>query len=162
MSNYIKYWLFKILNFTFRLIIPAIVAGIVFGLFKPAAEATINDPTWLQRAEIGVFVIIILAFTELKAYLGKLFKQFELDNHIAFLKNNGVYFIVIGLILLAVKLYADRAINFFLLAGASKMIAAFFEYEMNKYYRILYPSKGDITNHKLNMLIDRLASVDDE
>jgi type III secretory pathway component EscS len=156
MTTYVKYWLFRVLNFTFRLIIPAVIAGVVFGLFK--APTDVADVTWLQRAEMGMFVIILLAVFELKDYLGKLFKQFGIDNQVSFMRNRGVIFILIGLILLAVKMFADKAIDFFLLAGLSQVVAYFFEHQANKYFRILHPSSTDKTMHKLDMLMEQLES----
>lgn len=161
MTNYVKYWLFKVLNLTFRLIIPAIAAGIIFGLFKASEVADVTEPTWLQRAEIGLFVIILLAAFELKDYLGKLFKQFNLENQTVFMKNRGVTFIIIGVILLAVKLFADKAIDFFLISGVSMIVAYVFEHYENKYYRILHPSKIDKQTAKLNQLITQLESESD-
>ena len=158
MSIRLKYWLFKVLNTTFRLIIPAIAAGIIFGLFKEKPDV-IQNPTWLQRAEIGVFVIILLTATEIKDFLGKIFKQFSLDKQVAFAKNNGVLFIVFATLLLMVKLYAERAIEFFYIAGISKIIAYMFEIQVNKYYRIINPSQAEMSNKKLDDLLYRIENM---
>lgn len=154
MTIRLKYWLFRAGNFTFRLIIPAITAGIIFGVF----DNTEQTVSWFSRFEMGSFVILLLAFTELKDYVKKMFKQFGMDNQLAFMRNNGVAFIIIATILLLVKLYADKAIDFFYIAGASKLIAYFFEIQVAKYYRILYPSKQDIATHKLDLLLEKIDS----
>ena len=158
MTIRLKYWLFRAGNFTFRLIIPAITAGIIFGVF----DNTEQTVSWFSRFEMGAFVMLLLAFTELKDYVKKMFKQFGMDNQLAFMRNNGITFIIIATILLLVKLYADKAIDFFYIAGVSKLIAYFFELKVSKYYRILYPSKQDISNHKIDMLIERLEAEENE
>ena len=158
MTIRLKYWLFKSLNFTFRLIIPAITAGIIFGVFDNT-EQTIS---WFSRFEMGAFVILLLAFTELKDYIKQAFKQFGMNNQLAFMHNNGVAFIMVAVVLLLVKLYADKAIDFFFIAGFSKLIAYFFELQSSKYYRIMYPSKQDIANNKLDELLDGMEAEDIE
>lgn len=154
MTIRLKYWLFRAGNFTFRLIIPAITAGIIFGVFDNS-EQTVS---WLSRFEMGAFVMLLLAFTELKDYVKKMFKQFGMDNQLAFMRNNGILFIMFAVVLLLVKLYADKAINFFFIAGFSKLIAYYFELKVAKYYRIMFPSKQDVTNHKIDTLLERMEA----
>ncbi len=158
MTTRIKYWLFRVANFTFRLVIPAVAAAIIWGFISfqdnPAAETSVT-----MKVQAGAIVIIVLAFGELKNYLGKIFRQFGLEKQVAFMKNNGFIFLIIATILLLVQMFADKAITFFYVAGASKVMAYICEIYVNKLYRELNPSQSDRMSAKLDRMIGQLEAA---
>jgi len=139
MNTYLKYRLAQLGNFTFRLLIPAIAAAIIWGLFKEP-----KDTTWLDKVAGGSFVIIILVFAEIRDYIRKTLEQLKLDHQVAFMKNRGVLFIFIGIILVMIQMFADKAIVFFFVAGGSNIIAYAFEMLVGKYYRQLNPRQAGV------------------
>ncbi|NCU31572.1 MAG: hypothetical protein EOM23_01245 [Candidatus Moranbacteria bacterium] len=129
------YWLLRLLNFTFRLVIPAIAAGVIWGLFKKDVAET----TFLDQVAGGSFVIIILTFAEIKDMIVKQLEQLKLDNRVSFMKNRAFLFLGLGVVLVLVKMFADKAIDFFFIAGASNVVAYACEYFSNRLYRKLNP-----------------------
>jgi len=137
MSALTKYRLARLGNFTFRLVVPAVAAAIIWGLFKES-----SNMTWIDQVAGGTFVIIILAFAEIKDYIRKTLEQMKIDKQVSFMKNRAVTFLLMALILLMVKMFADKAIDFFLIAGLSNVIAYYFELMVAKQYRILNPRES--------------------
>jgi hypothetical protein len=134
-----KLWLFRILNFTFRLLVPVIVAGYQFGIFKEDASQSVLD-----KLSGGFFVILLLAFTEIKDFIQKQFEQVKLDKRVAFSKNRALLFLALGVFVLLVKMIADKAIPFLFISGASCLVAWFCENEANKYYREIHPMQMEV------------------
>lgn len=139
MNTYVKYRLAQLGNLTFRLIIPAIAAAIIWGIFKEP-----KDTTWLDKVAGGSFVVILLVFAEIRDYIRKSLEQMKLDHQVAFMKNRGVLFIFMGIILVMIQMFADKAIVFFFVAGGSNLIAYAFELLVAKYYRKLYPRQAGV------------------
>lgn len=131
----LKYYLARAGNFTFRLVIPAIAAGIIWGIFKKEP----SEMTWIDQVAGGSFVILILAFSELRDFITKQLTQLKIDKRVSFMRNRGVLFLIMGTVLVLVKMFADKAIDFFFIAGASNVIAYGFELLVAKYYRELHP-----------------------
>jgi len=131
---------YKLLNFIFRLIVPAIVAGIVFGLFKEAEPSS-----WVDKLAGGFFVVIILFFVEVKDFIQKQFEQLKLDKRVAFSKNRTFLFLGLGVFVLLVNTVADKAIPFLFISGGSCAIASIFEWLASKVYREVNPLALEVT-----------------
>lgn len=134
--------MYRLLNLVFRLIVPAIAAGVIFGLFKKDPSVGILD-----KLAGGFFVIVLLTFTEIKDFVTKQFEQMQLDKRVAFSKNRALLFIGLGVFVLLVKVIADKAIPFLFISGASCMIAWICEWQANKYYRIINPMQVGLVVH---------------
>jgi hypothetical protein len=138
MTDRQKYWLSRLGNFTFRLVVPAVAAGVIWGLFKQDT----GEMTWLDQVQGGAFVILVLGFTEIKDFIAKTLQQMKIDHQVSFMKNRGVGFLIIAVVLVLVQMFADKAIDFFFIAGASNVVAYGFEYMQMKYYRKIHPYEG--------------------
>lgn len=134
MTDKQKLSLYRFLNFIFRLVVPAITAGFIFGLFKKDVEISSLD-----KLSGGFFVIILLTFTEIKDFVTKQFDQMKQDKRVAFSKNRALLFLGLGVFVLLIKVIADKVIPFLFISGGSCSIAWIFEWQANKYYRIIHP-----------------------
>ena len=142
MTDKQKLRLYQFLNLVFRLIVPAITAGVVFGLFKKDVDTSIVD-----RLAGGFFVIILLVFTEAKDFIQKQFEQIKLDNRVAFSKNRALLFLGLGVFVILVRAVADKAIPFLFVSGGSCAVAWMCEWKANKLYRIVYPMQVGLVVH---------------
>ena len=142
MTDKQKLRLYQFLNLIFRLIVPAITAGVVFGLFKKDVNISTID-----KLSGGFFVIVLLLFTEIKDFIQKQFEQIKLDNRVAFSKNRALLFLGLGVFVLLVRVIADKAIPFLFVSGVSCLIAWACEWKANKLYRIVYPMQVGLVVH---------------
>jgi hypothetical protein len=142
MTDKQKLSLYRFLNFIFRLVVPAITAGFIFGLFKNDVEISSLD-----KLSGGFFVIVLLLFTEIKDFVQKQFEQLKLDNRVAFSKNRALLFLGLGVFVLLVRVIADKAIPFLFISGGSCAVAWICEWKANKLYRIVYPVQVGMVVH---------------
>ncbi len=142
MTDKQKLRLYQFLNLIFRLIVPMIAAGYIFGVFKKDVDISVID-----KISGGFFVIILLVFTEAKDFIQKQFEQLKLDNRVAFSKNRALLFLGLGVFVVLVRVIADKAIPFLFISGVSCLIAWFCEWKASKLYRIVYPMQVGLVVH---------------
>lgn len=141
-----KHKLYRALNGFCRIGVPAIAAGALWGFF------TVGEQTVTQQAVTlagGVFVAGIIGILEGAAMIKKQVAQLQLDSKTVLTKNHTVAYAAMGTVLLAVQLFAEKAMIFCFIAAAGNAIAGRFEKLENKYYRLANPAimiPGGVTN----------------
>jgi len=139
MTDISKYRLFKSLNFFFRIGVPIIAAGVIWGVFKVSEEP--SSASIFTKIGSGVFVAGIILIFEGQTFIKKQIEQMKLDTKTVIAKNHTVLYTALGLFLLAVTLFAAQAMVFCFVSAGGNAVAAALELKENKYRRLAYPIK---------------------
>lgn len=131
MTNRQKYHLTKFFKIFLMYAVPIIAAIIIWGFFKELE----NDTIW-GKVGFGAFIAFFMVIIFIRDWINKVFKNFELQNKNALLKNHAFTFGIVGILFLGAYFIAEDAALFCFIGFASHLLAFIFQFLEQKYYKL--------------------------
>lgn len=137
------------LDFTFRAIVPGIVALAVFGAVGDQITALPQWLAWVPEAyqgatleawiglnnlSFGFFAFAAIIGFEVKDKISKQKEEYKIQNKQVLAKNRAVSYLLVGVAVMLIHLVAIKAMVFLFSAGASSLLALVFEKKRNEWH----------------------------
>ena len=138
-------------SFIFRAVVPAIAAGVIFGVVKDTTvvvpawlswtpetwePAILQISVWLRDLSFGAFVALFLLGMEAKNSVNKTLEEYKATKKMSFTKNNLKTYLFVGALLLVANVVAVKGMIFCFSAAGSSAVSFFFEKYANDYKSI--------------------------